>query len=163
MLCFGGVCLPLLPFLLLFIQPILNLLPGFIINPIKAFFARIIAAVLPGFSKEKNEEHAHSAFVSSLSSELELKEHPVAIVKFGASWCPPCRRVAPDYAQIAEEYQTSAEFFSVDVDASPSLAQGVSSIPAFAVYRKGIRQGDLFVGADVKKLKDFVVKAIASK
>ncbi len=154
MLCIGGVCLPLLPFLLLFIQPVLNLLPRWITDPIKAFFA----AIFPFWKTEKSAHIHNSEFLKDLTSAEQLKAADLAFVKFGASWCPPCRRIAPYFAALAEEFHASAAFLACDVDAHPEFASDVRSIPAFAVFRRGERTGPLFVGADQPKLRDFVTE-----
>jgi thioredoxin 1 len=57
------------------------------------------------------------------------------VIDFNAVWCPPCRKFAPVFHQIAEEYAGKAVFLSVDVDNAPSAARqfGVSSIPQVSV------------------------------
>lgn len=57
------------------------------------------------------------------------------VIDFNAVWCPPCRKFAPVFHQIAEEYAGKAVFLSVDVDNVPSAARqfGVSSIPQVSV------------------------------
>ena len=57
------------------------------------------------------------------------------VIDFNAVWCPPCRKFAPVFHQIAEEYAGKAVFLSVDVDNAPSAACqfGVSSIPQVSV------------------------------
>lgn len=53
------------------------------------------------------------------------------ILDFNATWCGPCKRFAPNFDMIAEQYRDRAAFFSIDVDENPELAAqyNIESIP----------------------------------
>ena len=53
------------------------------------------------------------------------------VVDFNATWCGPCRRLAPTLEKLAEEYKGKVDFYSIDVDKNKPLALkvGASSIP----------------------------------
>ena len=61
-----------------------------------------------------------------------------ALVKFGASWCGPCKRYALTFDKFAEENPTFKSF-SVDAEKEQSLCEeyGVSSIPVTLVFKNG--------------------------
>jgi thioredoxin 1 len=61
------------------------------------------------------------------------------LVDFFATWCGPCRMIAPLVEEIAEEHADTVKVGKVDVDESPDLAAafGVSSIPTLVVFRNG--------------------------
>ncbi|MBR4225180.1 MAG: thioredoxin [Oscillospiraceae bacterium] len=62
-----------------------------------------------------------------------------AFIDFNATWCGPCRMLAPIVDELADEYDGQVEFYSVDVDENPDLAQeyGVFSIPTLVVLKDG--------------------------
>jgi thioredoxin len=62
----------------------------------------------------------------------------ITVLDFWASWCPPCRAMAPQFERAAR-LRPQHRFAKVDVDASPALAgrYGVRSIPTLVVLRDG--------------------------
>lgn len=55
-----------------------------------------------------------------------------AIIDFNATWCGPCRRIAPILDELAQEYKGQIVIYKVDVDKCPDVAEafGIQSIPA---------------------------------
>ncbi len=81
-----------------------------------------------------------SANVKEISSgELAalLKEGKTVVCDFWASWCGPCRMLAPIMDEAAGEFSDRAVFVKVDVDANPEAAMkyGVMSIPYVVILR----------------------------
>ena len=77
---------------------------------------------------------------------LVKSESPkLVVVDFFAEWCGPCKRVAPQYAQLAEIHSKTACFVKVDVDASPELSSfgRISAMPTFQVYKGGERVAEV--------------------
>ena len=89
---------------------------------------------------------------STFEDEVLKSEVPV-LVDFWASWCAPCRQVAPVMDQIAEEYEGTLKVAKVDVDAESELAGhfGISSIPTIAFFEPG-EQPKAVVGALPKEM-----------
>ena len=75
---------------------------------------------------------------SNFESEVLKSDVPV-LVDFWATWCGPCRMLAPTIAKIAEEQQGKIKVGKVDVDAQPELASKfqVFSIPTLVVMKDG--------------------------
>merc|ERR1711907_35248 len=67
----------------------------------------------------------------------------LVLVDFTATWCPPCQRIAPVFAQIAAD----AILVKVDVDANAETAQacGISCMPTFQAFKGGELKGKLRV------------------
>ena len=70
---------------------------------------------------------------------LVLEEKHPALVDFWASWCGPCRMLAPVIEEIAEEVPSGVLVAKVDIDQESSLAAryGVMSIPTVVSFRDG--------------------------
>ena len=84
-----------------------------------------------------------------------LKSDKNVLVDFWASWCGPCKMLAPTIEAIAEEYD-SFKVGKVNVDDEPDLAQayGSSSIPTLILFKDG-KAADMMVGL---RSKDEIVK-----
>lgn len=61
------------------------------------------------------------------------------LVKFGATWCPPCREVDRELDALAGQLPADVEVLKIDVDESPELAEryGAFSIPKMMLVRHG--------------------------
>ena len=71
--------------------------------------------------------------------EEVIKSDKTVLVDFWASWCGPCRMLAPILAEIAEEYEGKVVVGKVNVDEEPLLAAQfrVSSIPTVVLFKNG--------------------------
>ncbi len=69
----------------------------------------------------------------------EINAAPVAVVDFNATWCGPCRMLAPLLAELAEEKAGQIKVGKVNVDEEGYLAEifRVASIPTLIVFREG--------------------------
>lgn len=68
-----------------------------------------------------------------------LNFHGVVVIDFTATWCGPCKLIAPLMDKLAEEYEGQAKVAKVDLDQNKSLAKrlGIRSIPAVMIYKDG--------------------------
>lgn len=75
----------------------------------------------------------------------------VSLVDFWATWCGPCKMLAPTIEELAKDYEGKAKVCKVDVDECPELAQrfGIYSIPALFIFKDG-EAVDKLIGYRVK-------------
>jgi len=75
---------------------------------------------------------------SNFESEVKNSAIPV-LIDFWASWCGPCRMIAPFMDQLADEYADRIKIGKVNVDEEQELAgiHGIASIPTMVVYQNG--------------------------
>ena len=75
---------------------------------------------------------------STFQSQVLAASQPV-VVDFSATWCGPCKMLAPIVQQLAQEWTGKVKFYQVDVDENPSLAMqyGVMSVPTLILFVKG--------------------------
>ena len=71
--------------------------------------------------------------------ELVLHNDKPVVVDFWATWCGPCRLVAPEMEKLAAKYEGKVDVVKVDVDANPHLSQAfnILSIPTIAYFKPG--------------------------
>jgi thioredoxin len=98
---------------------------------------------------------AEKSRIKHLKNQQELVDKN-SIVKFTATWCGPCKKIAPVYSELAEKY-TKIYFYEVDVDKQEDIAEefGVNSMPTFIFFSRGKMQ-EKFSGADADKLREIV-------
>ena len=70
--------------------------------------------------------------------ELLQGDKPV-VCDFFATWCGPCKMLAPVMEQVSEKFDGKAHFVKVDIDENMELAAryGIMSIPLVAVFENG--------------------------
>jgi thioredoxin 1 len=80
------------------------------------------------------------------------------VVDFFATWCGPCKRIAPFIEELSNKH-TNVVFLKVDVDelGETSAREGVSAMPTFYFYKGGKKVGDV-VGASNAKIQELVEK-----
>ncbi len=76
--------------------------------------------------------------VNNFESEVLKAEMPV-LVDFWATWCGPCRMLAPTVSAIAEKYAGKIKVCKVDIDENIPLAEkyGIEVIPTLILFEKG--------------------------
>jgi thioredoxin 1 len=83
-------------------------------------------------------QYVMSVTDATFAEEVLQADVPV-LVDFTASWCPPCRMIAPVLEAVAEEQAGRLKVVQLDVDADPATAAayGVLSMPTLMVFRAG--------------------------
>lgn len=96
----------------------------------------------------------------STFESLVLQSDMPALVDFWASWCAPCRAIAPIVDEMAQEYTGKLRVVKVNVDDNPATPgkYGVRGIPTLILF-KGGKVVDQLVGAVPKnQIKELIEK-----
>ena len=94
------------------------------------------------------------------SKELEnlIQGEKTVFCDFWASWCAPCRMLAPVFEKIAEKYEGQAEFVKINVDEEEASAikYRVSSIPNIIAFKNGAVKANSLGFVPQEMLENFV-------
>ena len=87
----------------------------------------------------------------NFSDEVLSAELPV-LVDFWATWCGPCRMIAPIVEELSSEYEGKAKVCKLDVDTAQKTAAevGIRSIPTLLIFKEG-KVADQLIGAVPKQ------------
>lgn len=98
-------------------------------------------------------------------SELEeiIKKDPVVIIDWTASWCGPCKAIAPKFKKLSEVFQDVATFVKIDIDEFDEVPEEIQAVPTF----HGLANGKLVMeecgGMKEAELRKFIEDTIAKK
>lgn len=75
---------------------------------------------------------------SNFQAEVVEAEQPV-LVDFWATWCGPCKMIAPTIEELASDYEGKARIGKVDIDQNQEVAMqhGIQAIPTILVFKGG--------------------------
>ncbi len=98
----------------------------------------------------------HKLTDETFENEVLKSEKPV-LVDFNASWCGPCRMMAPVIEEMSEQ-NTDVKFMSCDVDECQETAReyGVMSIPTIMIFKDGEESAPLIGAQPQNVLEDFI-------
>ncbi|MBS1953007.1 MAG: thioredoxin [Cyanobacteria bacterium SZAS-4] len=102
------------------------------------------ALLLSGCSSSSENKIGSAAVEVQSTSDKTFEKDVLAakepvLVDFYATWCGPCKHMAPVVDEVANEFAGKAKVFKVDVDQNPMLSQGlgIESIPTLVVFKGG--------------------------
>lgn len=106
------------------------------------------------------DDHKNVITLTDKNFQQQTKNR-VVLVDFWASWCAPCRMMAPVLNDVASELTGNAHVGKVNIEEYQSLAQRykVRSIPTLILFKNGI-EVNRFVGI---KTKEFLLKEIGKQ
>lgn len=99
---------------------------------------------------------------ANFKDTLDAATTPV-LIDFSASWCQPCKALAPTIDKVAEDYQGKMQVYKVDIDNAQETAAsfGIMSVPTCIFFRDG-KEVDRFLGnADLRTVKGHVDRVLA--
>lgn len=96
--------------------------------------------------------HPKAVTDADFGSAVE-QQKGLTVVDFWATWCGPCRMIAPILEQIVDEYAGKVTVAKIDVDANPRAPArfGVRSIPTLLFFKDG-KLVDQVIGAVPKAM-----------
>ena len=95
------------------------------------------------------------------AQEWKYKGDKPCIIDFYATWCAPCRMIAPSLKELSKEYKDSIYVYKVDVDKEKELAaaMGIQSMPTIVfIPQKG--QPQVIIGAADKNTFRRAIKEV---
>jgi len=105
-----------------------------------------------------SNQHTYEEIKTSEQFNKILKKNELVIADFGATWCGPCKRIAPKFEKLAED-NPSIKFIKIDVD-TEDLSEVVSKhvksgIPHFVTF-KNEKVVNTLTGANTSELEKLV-------
>ena len=88
-------------------------------------------------------KNVHEFTHDNFDSEVLKSDLPV-LVDFTATWCGPCKALAPIVEKVADEFQGKVKVGKLDIDASRPIAEKyrIRSVPTVMVFRGGQKTGE---------------------
>ncbi|HEY2748937.1 MAG TPA: thioredoxin [Polyangia bacterium] len=103
------------------------------------------------------------ANVTDASFETDvLKSSQPVLIDFWATWCGPCRAIAPVVEQLAGEYAGKVKVVKVNIDENPKTPTqyDVRSIPTLLMFKDGKVVGQIVGAVPKPKIEELVKKAL---
>ena len=81
-----------------------------------------------------------------------------ALIEFYAPWCTYCRRIAPAFGKVAEQYADKLTVGQINIDVCPELAEAyqVEVVPTLVVFKNGEPVGDAVAPESKAKIEDLI-------
>lgn len=99
--------------------------------------------------------------VKDLSEYKEIiKTNKLVCVDYFATWCGPCRMIAPKLEALEKEY-TKIVFIKVDVDKASEIseAEKIKAMPTFKFFKDGHKHSEV-VGASEQEIRASLIKLV---
>jgi thioredoxin 1 len=97
----------------------------------------------------------------NFDDEVLKSEIPV-LVDFTASWCGPCKAIAPLVDQLADEFEGKVKVGKLDIDEAPGVAQryGIRGVPTLYVFKGGEIVGKMVGAAPKQNIAQLMQRAL---
>ena len=90
-----------------------------------------------------------------------MNKNGVSVVKAGATWCGPCKRIAPDVEKIYLQLGENVQVYHIDVDECPDIAGHlrIRKLPTFISFVGGDKM-DILESSNIDEIKRFFKKVL---
>ncbi len=87
-----------------------------------------------------------------------IKSKKVCVLDFSATWCGPCKMMAPVFEDVSDKYKGKYYFYKIDIDSAEDLANklNISAVPTILVYENGVEKGRTSGYMDADELERFI-------
>lgn len=87
-----------------------------------------------------------------------VNSNDIVVVDFHATWCNPCKALAPKLTQLCESLGVS--LYKIDVEEYPDLAKrySVDVLPTILFFKGGMKLNHIVLGANFSKIKEILEK-----
>lgn len=91
-----------------------------------------------------------------------VKSDTPVLVDFTATWCGPCKAIAPLVDQLADEYEGKVKVGKLDIDDSPAVAQrfGIRGVPTIYIFKGGEVVGKMTGAAPKQNIAALMDRAL---
>ena len=100
-------------------------------------------------------------FTSENFEEEVLKSEVPVLVDMFATWCGPCKMMAPVIAQLAQEYEGKVKVGKLDIDQNSDIVAQykIMSVPTFLVIKDGEVKAKLIGAVSKEELEEAIAQA----
>ena len=99
---------------------------------------------------------------NSFENDVLRADKPV-LVDFWAQWCPYCRRIAPAFDKVGEQYADTLTAGKINYDEEPQLIQrfGIDTIPTLLLFKNGEVIGSVVAPGSKAAIETFIQETLA--
>lgn len=116
-----------------------------------------VAAVMPSYAQKTSGGNVKTITAKDFNTEIKKG---VVVVDFWATWCGPCKMMAPVFTDVAKQFASRARFAKLDVDGAREIASSynITAIPCIIIFKNGKEQDRLVGYKEKQELIDAVSK-----
>ena len=132
-----------------------------------ALFMSLFSANSLQAGSRHDASHAHKNAQQQIAHLSDDNFHSaissgIYIVDFYADWCGPCKKLAPSFAELANERHSQLHFAKVNIDHADGVAREfkVKSIPTLIIFKDGVELARRVGGGNKAAIEGFIDSSI---